>query len=154
MQLTWDETDHDRVTALNRKFNKEELLDMDFKAYLASSSEDEDEDELVEEEQRESADDTVAADKTQEGATVKTGVKESAEEEQQKIQKSRQQRPKKEKSEEQLSKYRDLLRGIQDKEKKLQEDKDMEMEITWVPGETHSKTHTKTVPDTEKMKQS
>lgn len=41
MQLTWDETDHERVTALNRKFNKNELLDMDFNAYLASSSEEE-----------------------------------------------------------------------------------------------------------------
>ncbi len=39
MQLTWDETDHERVTALNRKFNKDELLNMDFNAYLASSSE-------------------------------------------------------------------------------------------------------------------
>lgn len=39
----------------------------------------------------------------------------------------------KEKNEEQMSKYRELLRGIQEKEK-LQEDKDMEMEITWVPG--------------------
>lgn len=43
---------------------------------------------------------------------------------------------KKKKSEDQISKYRELLRGIQDKEKKLQEDKDMEMEITWVPGTT------------------
>ncbi len=41
VQLTWDETDHDRVTALNRNFNKHELLDMDFNAYLASSSEEE-----------------------------------------------------------------------------------------------------------------
>lgn len=44
MQLTWDETDHDRVTALNRNFNKSELLDMDFNAYLASSSEEEEDD--------------------------------------------------------------------------------------------------------------
>lgn len=43
VQLTWDETDHDRVTALNRNFNKHELLDMDFNAYLASSSEEEEE---------------------------------------------------------------------------------------------------------------
>lgn len=41
VQLTWDETDHERVTAMNRKFNKDELLDMDFNAYLASSSEEE-----------------------------------------------------------------------------------------------------------------
>uniref|UniRef100_A0A3B4V7Y1 ESF1, nucleolar pre-rRNA processing protein, homolog (S. cerevisiae) n=1 Tax=Seriola dumerili TaxID=41447 RepID=A0A3B4V7Y1_SERDU len=45
VQLTWDETDHERVTALNRKFNKDELLEMDFNAYLASSSEEEEEDE-------------------------------------------------------------------------------------------------------------
>lgn len=41
MQLTWDETDHERVTAMNRTFNKDELLGMDFDAYLASSSEEE-----------------------------------------------------------------------------------------------------------------
>lgn len=41
VQLTWDETDHERVTAMNRRFNKDELLDMDFRAYLASSSEEE-----------------------------------------------------------------------------------------------------------------
>lgn len=45
VQLTWDETDHERVTAMNRKFNKDELLDMDFNAYLASSSEEEDDEE-------------------------------------------------------------------------------------------------------------
>lgn len=38
MELTWDETDPERVSALRRKFNKSELLDMDFAAYLASSS--------------------------------------------------------------------------------------------------------------------
>ena len=49
MQLTWDEMDHDRVTAFNRNFNKDELLEMDFNAYLASSSEEEeDEDGAVE----------------------------------------------------------------------------------------------------------
>ncbi|XP_013887873.1 ESF1 homolog [Austrofundulus limnaeus] len=50
--LTWDETDHDRVSTLNRKFNKDELLDMDFKAYLASSSEEEEEEEEEEEDRR------------------------------------------------------------------------------------------------------
>ncbi|KAM7125454.1 ESF1 homolog isoform 1-T2 [Molossus nigricans] len=43
VEVTWDETDHERITTLNRKFKKEELLDMDFQAYLASSSEDEEE---------------------------------------------------------------------------------------------------------------
>uniref|UniRef100_A0A8C1VUX4 ESF1, nucleolar pre-rRNA processing protein, homolog (S. cerevisiae) n=1 Tax=Cyprinus carpio TaxID=7962 RepID=A0A8C1VUX4_CYPCA len=49
VELTWDETDHDRVTALCRKFNKDDLLDMDFKAYLASSSEEEEEEAEAEE---------------------------------------------------------------------------------------------------------
>lgn len=43
MELTWDETDHDRIATLSKDFNKDELLNMDFQAYLASSSEDEDE---------------------------------------------------------------------------------------------------------------
>lgn len=43
VDITWDETDHERVTSLSRTFNKEELLDMDFQAYLASSSEEEEE---------------------------------------------------------------------------------------------------------------
>ncbi|XP_022616408.1 ESF1 homolog [Seriola dumerili] len=105
VQLTWDETDHERVTALNRKFNKDELLEMDFNAYLASSSEEEEEDEDGDVEE------------------------EKPEEEEEKTKKT-----KKKKSEEQISKYRELLRGLQDREKKLQEDKDMQMEITWVPG--------------------
>lgn len=49
--MTWDETDHERVTAMNRKFNKDELLQMDFNAYLASSSDDEDGVEMEKEEE-------------------------------------------------------------------------------------------------------
>ncbi|KAL8173354.1 UNVERIFIED_CONTAM: hypothetical protein K2H54_046835 [Gekko kuhli] len=43
VDITWDETDHDRVMSLSRTFRKDELLDMDFQAYLASSSEEEEE---------------------------------------------------------------------------------------------------------------
>ncbi|XP_054852299.1 ESF1 homolog [Eublepharis macularius] len=43
VDITWDETDHERVTSLSKTFKKEELLDMDFQAYLASSSEEEEE---------------------------------------------------------------------------------------------------------------
>ncbi|XP_077670197.1 ESF1 homolog isoform X2 [Eretmochelys imbricata] len=43
VDITWDETDHERVTSLHRNFKKDELLDMDFQAYLASSSEEEEE---------------------------------------------------------------------------------------------------------------
>ncbi|XP_014878350.1 ESF1 homolog [Poecilia latipinna] len=105
VQLTWDETDHERVTALNRKFNKEELLDLDFKAYLASSSE-EDEDEEQEE--------------TGGEEPIGEELEEKPEEKQRK------------RSEEQISKYRELLKSIQSKDKRQQED--MEMEISWVPG--------------------
>ncbi|XP_005320524.2 ESF1 homolog [Ictidomys tridecemlineatus] len=104
VEITWDETDHERITTLNRKFKKEELLDMDFQAYLASSSEDEDE--LEEEIQ---GDDGV---NVEDGKTQKKTQKDD---------------------EEQIAKYRQLLQVIQEKEKKGKEN-DMEMEIKWVPG--------------------
>ena len=34
----------------------------------------------------------------------------------------------------QIEKYRKMLKSIQEKDKKKEEDKGMEMEITWVPG--------------------
>ncbi|KAB5523647.1 hypothetical protein PHYPO_G00154970 [Pangasianodon hypophthalmus] len=104
VELTWDETDHDRITTLSKNFNKDELLNMDFQAYLASSSEDED--------------DEVEAEEVKPVECVmeeKKGGKKGK------------------KEEEQISKYRQLLQSIQDKERK-EKDKDMEMEITWVPG--------------------
>ncbi|XP_040891331.1 ESF1 homolog [Toxotes jaculatrix] len=125
VQLTWDETDHERVTALNRKFNKDELLEMDFNAYLASSSEEEEEDEDggVGFGEWESRDDEGPAEAEQ---TEKPVVEEKPQREEEK--------KKKKKSEAQISKYRELLKAVQDKEKQLEGDKDMEMEITWVPG--------------------
>nr|XP_031530277.1 ESF1 homolog isoform X2 [Vicugna pacos] len=104
VEITWDETDHDRITTLNRKFKKEELLDMDFQAYLASSSEDEEE---IEEELQ--GDDEVSV---EEDGKTKRSQKDD---------------------EEQIAKYRQLLQVIQEKEKKGKEN-DMEMEIKWVPG--------------------
>ncbi|MEJ1278819.1 ESF1 nucleolar pre-rRNA processing protein homolog [Cricetulus griseus] len=59
VEITWDETDHERITTLNRKFKKEELLDMDFQAYLASSSEDEEEEEEAPQGLKESAEEMV-----------------------------------------------------------------------------------------------
>ncbi|KAM4680893.1 ESF1 homolog isoform 1-T1 [Amazona ochrocephala] len=101
VDITWDETDHERVTSLSRTFNKEELLDMDFQAYLASSSE---------EEEEEQQDGDVACDM-----------------EDDKPRKSQKD------DEEQIAKYRQLLQSIQEKEKK-QEEKDIGMEVKWVPG--------------------
>ncbi|KAJ3099309.1 Ubiquitin fusion degradation protein 4 [Phlyctochytrium planicorne] len=43
VKLTWDEDDPERVRVTRRKFNKDEIKDMDFKSYLASSSESESE---------------------------------------------------------------------------------------------------------------
>uniref|UniRef100_A0A8C0XKH9 ESF1 n=1 Tax=Castor canadensis TaxID=51338 RepID=A0A8C0XKH9_CASCN len=98
VEITWDETDHERITTLNRKFKKEELLDMDFQAYLASSSDDEEE---IEEELQ--GDD---------GVNIEEDGKK-------KIQKD---------DEEQIAKYRQLLQVIQEKEKKGKEnDMEMEI---------------------------
>ena len=38
MDLTWDETDPDRVQITMRKFDKDEVDDMNLKDYLASDS--------------------------------------------------------------------------------------------------------------------
>ncbi|OWK56397.1 ESF1 [Lonchura striata] len=101
VDITWDETDHERVTSLSRTFNKEELLDMDFQAYLASSSEEE-------EEQQQDGD---VAHEMEDDKPRKSHKDD----------------------EEQIAKYRELLQSIKEKEKK-QEEKDIGMEIKWVPG--------------------
>uniref|UniRef100_A0A673FZN2 ESF1 homolog n=1 Tax=Sinocyclocheilus rhinocerous TaxID=307959 RepID=A0A673FZN2_9TELE len=106
VELTWDETDHDRVTALCRKFNKDDLLDNDFKAYLASSSE--------EEEDEEEAEEQISAEKPAE--PLPEEIKGS----------------KGKRSAEQIAKYRELLKSFQDKDK--EKDDSMDMEVTWVPG--------------------
>ncbi|XP_036042545.1 ESF1 homolog isoform X2 [Onychomys torridus] len=104
VEITWDETDHERITTLNRKFKKEELLDMDFQAYLASSSEDE-------EEEEEAPQDEDGVSVGEDGKTKKNQKDD----------------------EEQIAKYRQLLEVIKEKERKGKEN-DMEMEIKWVPG--------------------
>ncbi|KAJ3183606.1 pre-rRNA-processing protein esf1 [Gaertneriomyces sp. JEL0708] len=48
VKLTWDNDDDDRLRVTRRKFTKDDLTDMDFKAYLASASEDEGPDEDAE----------------------------------------------------------------------------------------------------------
>lgn len=103
VELTWDETDQERVTSLNRPFKKNEVLDMDFKAYLASSSEEEEEEEIPQESEVSAKPDDTKS---------KKGPKDD---------------------DEQIERYRQLLKGIQEKEK-LQQEKDVEMEVKWVPG--------------------
>ena len=46
VKLTWDTEDAERVKTTRRKFSKDDLKDMDFKAYLASDSESEVDQEL------------------------------------------------------------------------------------------------------------
>lgn len=43
VSLTWDQDDVERQKTTRKKFSKQEIQDMDFKAYLASSSDEEDE---------------------------------------------------------------------------------------------------------------
>ncbi|XP_027696191.1 ESF1 homolog [Vombatus ursinus] len=104
VEITWDETDHERIKTLNRNFKKDELLDMDFQAYLASSSDDEEEPE-----------------EEQQGGDEISGAEDVRSKKSQKD------------DDEQITKYRQLLQLIQEKEKKSK-DNDMEMEIKWVPG--------------------
>ncbi|KAL7991313.1 hypothetical protein Chor_015569 [Crotalus horridus] len=106
VDITWDETDQERVTSLSRNFKKDELLDMDFQAYLASSSEEEEEEEEDEKERGNDETDVADGDKPKEHSKD---------------------------DDDQIAKYRELLRSIHEKEKKCQ-DTDMEMEIKWVPG--------------------
>ncbi|KAG5855600.1 hypothetical protein ANANG_G00050790 [Anguilla anguilla] len=116
VELTWDETDHDRVTMLSRKFKKDEILDMDFQAYLASSSEEEEEEEEEEKKREEEERQKEEELKSKKAEDSKTKVKKT-----------------KKSDSDQIAKYRELLKGITDQDTK-QQDKAMEMEITWVPG--------------------
>uniref|UniRef100_S4RYW9 ESF1, nucleolar pre-rRNA processing protein, homolog (S. cerevisiae) n=1 Tax=Petromyzon marinus TaxID=7757 RepID=S4RYW9_PETMA len=112
VELTWEETDHERVqTLMKRDFTKDEILEMDVKAYLASSSEDDDE----EEPQRDIGEEEVTQLHAKPSGSESMPLKKN----------------KKVSEEEMINKYRELLKGI-DEEKT--EERDMEMEITWVPG--------------------
>lgn len=101
VDLTWDETDHDRLKVTMRAPSKmDTATEDDFKAYLASSS-DEEEDNPY-------------------GNLVGGSDEESQSEES-------------ENEEKHIDKYRKLLQSIQETEKE-QENKDVEMEVTWEPG--------------------
>ncbi|XP_041068119.1 ESF1 homolog [Carcharodon carcharias] len=106
-ELTWDETDHERVTTLTKRFKKDEIEEMDFKAYLASSSEEDEEADVEEEKEQEQDSDLKSVAESKMTSKAKKDT------------------------EEQISKYRELLKNIQGKEER---NKDMEMEITWIPG--------------------
>jgi hypothetical protein len=46
VKLTWDEDDPERLMVTRRKFTKDDLKEMDFKAYLASDIDDEDDEDI------------------------------------------------------------------------------------------------------------
>jgi len=48
VDLTWDETDKRRVSIMTKRFTEDELKDMDFKEFLASSSDEDDENVVME----------------------------------------------------------------------------------------------------------
>ncbi|XP_074655065.1 ESF1 homolog [Tubulanus polymorphus] len=90
VNLTWDETNHDRLAiTMKKKFTDTELNDANLNDYLASSSD-------------------------EEGLEEPGDVAEDMDEENQ------------------IQKYKDLLKGLDGDKKKSEED--MEMEITWEPG--------------------
>ncbi|XP_033733890.1 ESF1 homolog [Pecten maximus] len=100
VDLTWDETDHDRLKVTMRAPSKmDTATEDDFKAYLASSS-DEDENPYG----------------SFVGASDEEGQSEESDNE-----------------DKHIDKYRRLLQSIQETEKE-QENKDVEMEVTWEPG--------------------
>ena len=145
MEVTWDETDHDRIQALNRNFNKSDLLDMDFNAYLASSSEEEDEEDQQggavesEEEQGKTEDKLAGVDPPNQDTGVpvpgeQREVPPVKEEEEEEDEKRKRRKNKKKSGEEQIARYRELLKGIQQKESLQRGDNEMEMEVSWVPG--------------------
>ncbi|XP_041468958.1 ESF1 homolog isoform X2 [Lytechinus variegatus] len=109
VQLTWDENDKRRAKETDELFKsrkKMEEMESHIQAYLASSSEEEEEEE--EEDGR------------------KDGDEDDLNEED-----SENDNPESEKD--RINKYRNLLKGIEEKEKQ-DGDKDMEMEISWEPG--------------------
>jgi len=107
VRLTWDESDARRVQATNKQFSQEDIEQMDFKDYLASSS-GEEEDEEEDEDETEITEKNGSADN-------KDGEPLDAEEER-------------------IKKYRALMDEIESKEKAENEDDDDGMEITWEPG--------------------
>lgn len=44
MKLTWDADDYDRIEVMRRNFTEQDIEEMDFNAYLASSDDDDDDD--------------------------------------------------------------------------------------------------------------
>ncbi|XP_030854730.1 ESF1 homolog isoform X1 [Strongylocentrotus purpuratus] len=107
VQLTWDENDKRRAKETDELFKsrkKMEEMESHIQAYLASSSEEEEEEDVED--------------------RVEGSLNEETEESENATPVSQKDR---------INKYRNLLRGIEEKEKQ-DGDKDMEMEISWEPG--------------------
>ncbi|XP_056022358.1 ESF1 homolog isoform X2 [Ostrea edulis] len=104
VNLTWDETDQDRIKVTMRnpsegkKKKTDDVNEEDFQAYLASSSDEEEEDDRP----------VVSADDKEDD------IEDDSEESQ-------------------IKKYRSLLQSLDD-DKNLKKKKDIKMEVTWEPG--------------------
>ncbi|XP_038072502.1 ESF1 homolog [Patiria miniata] len=107
VELTWDETSHQRAIKTAEAFKKKNVEDMDVSAFLASSS-----DEDGEERWELDFDDKAGGRRKEEEAQEHSA---SLSEDQQ------------------IAKYRALLREA-DTDRQTENDKQMEMEITWEPG--------------------
>ncbi|XP_022105299.1 ESF1 homolog, partial [Acanthaster planci] len=109
VELTWDETNHQRTVKTAEAFKKKNVEDMDVSAFLASSS-DEDGEERWEFDFDEKCDERRKEEKEQdEEHSVPLN------------------------EDQQIAKYRALLKEA-DKHRQTEGDKRMEMEITWEPG--------------------
>eukprot|EP00058_Branchiostoma_floridae_P024678 XP_002610168.1 hypothetical protein BRAFLDRAFT_217012 [Branchiostoma floridae] len=104
VELTWDETNKERLNVTMRKFKEEDIDKLDLTEYLASSSGEED-------------------------AGLANLISASSDEEEKEEEEEEEM-----KDEDQIAKYRALLLGLDKKEEKTEFEKDMEMEVTWEPG--------------------
>ena len=118
VDLSWDADDHQRKTKLSaQKFTKDQLRDMDFRAYLANSSESSDDEEDEEAELDPSVLQSVPVITMPGGETYDVAGKAAKER-------------KKRKQEESRERFKQLLAGLESQQNQHGED----MEITFTPG--------------------
>ncbi|XP_033638368.1 ESF1 homolog [Asterias rubens] len=110
VELTWDETNHHRTVKTAEAFKKKSIEEMDVSAFLASSSDDNEE----------------------EGDNWEFDFEEKKEPEQNRETKEHVKKPLSE--DQQIAKYRALLKDVDKGQQQTDRDKQMEMEITWEPG--------------------
>jgi alpha-beta hydrolase superfamily lysophospholipase len=129
VDLSWDTDDHRRTKMMKRKFNKDEIRDMDFRAYLANSddsSEDDDNDDNDNNDNNDNVPATAEASTSDMPVIIMPGGEQYVVRSDSNSKKQR----KLQKQQEAKERYRKLLSGISSKNNDQQED----MEITFTPG--------------------